>query len=118
MAYPTNRCRNCGTHVGPRRAVHPRYCPHCGADLPESKFPEIPTAPGAHASWILGAVSFCIPFAGLATGVIAIGLGLNARERIKNSHALLRGEGPATVGIILGSLACLIWLAACLGVGR
>lgn len=115
MTRSADRCTRCRAVVRTRRDVRPRFCPQCGAEMPRRSAGAIPVAPGSHAAWVLGAMSFCVPFAGLVTGIIAIGLGLTAREHIKNSPTVMRGEGPATLGIILGSLASLLWLSTCMG---
>lgn len=68
----------------------------------------------AVASMVLGIVAvvfdFIFAWVGLICGIIALILGIVAKNQISNSNGQIGGGGMATAGIVLGAVALLLWL--------
>ena len=70
----------------------------------------MPTISGkAITSIILACVSLLLPCVGVLTGIIAIVLGYIAIKDIQTKPEQFTGRGAALSGIIIGSLALLVW---------
>lgn len=121
VARPT-QCPRCGHAVRPRGGVPARYCAICGFRLRplhvevQDALATRARARGAVAALVLGLLA-CIPLCGLPFGPFAIGLGLCAKERIRQSAGRLGGNGMATAGIVLGVIMTALWGLAWLHVG-
>lgn len=89
-------CPNCSSPVPDDRAA---FCPRCGRPLSAvAAAPQAAQTSGkAIASLVCG-----IPFFGFFTAIAAIVLGHLAKRDIRRSGALLKGDGLATAGLILG----------------
>jgi Domain of unknown function (DUF4190) len=61
----------------------------------------------ATASMVCGIVGLF--FFGIILGPIAICLGVSAKKKIKENPQALTGEGQATAGIVMGSIAVALW---------
>ena len=116
MAY-ARQCERCKRVIAPRGDATPKFCPFCGQPLsgvpiamdPE-QYQEVRGTSGfAVAALVLGLLS-PVPMCGLLLGLLAIGFGLAAKRRIRESRGLYRGDGLATAGITLGIIGCLIQL--------
>lgn len=67
----------------------------------------------AVAAMVVGIVAFplgCLCGIGWLGSPVALGLGIAARRRIRESGGLLDGEAMATAGIVLGSIGLLLIL--------
>jgi hypothetical protein len=68
----------------------------------------------AVASMVLGIVAVVFDFiflwVGLICAIIALILGIVAKNQISNSNGQIGGGGMATTGIVLGAVALLLWL--------
>jgi hypothetical protein len=121
MAAEARHCGNCGTLATPRGDATPRFCPICGQPLragptASERHRPIgvqPFTPGsAVASLAFGVLSF-IPMVGLLIGMLAIVIGVHAKNRIAESGGRLSGNGLATAGITLGIIGAGIWFLVC-----
>ena len=122
-AAPPNAptCVRCGHAITAREGAPPRYCAVCGHRLTPLHI-EVDYALGgaprtagiAVAALVFGLFAF-IPMCGLPLGLLAIGLGISAAERIKRSDGRLEGRGLAVAGIVLGVIGSVIWTLVCLG---
>lgn len=95
-------------------------CTGCGSNLDEMPDPEynyvddpfpyptVKTNELAVASFILGIISLALCC--VILGPVALILGIIAKNQIKESGGFQKGEGMALVGIILGSIALLIFI--------
>lgn len=70
-----------------------------------------PHAKGATAAMVCGIIGVVAWFAGVILGVVAVGLGIAAKRRIRRQPGLA-GGGKATAGIVLGSIAIVISIIA------
>jgi hypothetical protein len=100
----------------------PRFCAVCGQrlvrlhdEVKQALASGPQTSGAALASLVLGISSF-VPALGLFSGLVAIVLGLKARDKIDRSRGTLVGRGFAVAGITLGIVGCLISWLVCLRV--
>ena len=115
------QCNRCNEVVTPRGDTTPRFCPRCGERLggapveaPDTRLADRGKITGsAIASLAFGVVALFPSVLGVLFGIIAIGLGVTARQRISKSRGTLGGEGLATAGIVLGILGVMLNLAIC-----
>jgi hypothetical protein len=63
---------------------------------------QLPNAPGAVASMVLGIVGVVMGALGIVLGIVALVLGNKARDEIRAHPGVYGGEGYATAGRILG----------------
>jgi hypothetical protein len=117
------KCARCGRSIAPRREGPACYCPVCGfrltplhveVNLALTGAPK--TAATAIAALVFGLLAF-IPMCGVPLGLVAIGLGISAGQRISVSGGRLGGQGLAVAGIVLGVIGCLLWTLTCIGLG-
>ena len=113
-------CGRCGRSTTPRGGEPPRYCAVCGQrlvplhDEVQRALASGPRTSGAALAALVVGISSLIPTWGLFSGLVAIILGLKARERIDHSRGTVGGRGFATAGITLGVIGGLISLLVCL----
>jgi len=114
------KCVRCGHTIVARGDGPPRYCAVCGhrltplhveVDYALGGAPR--TAGSAVAALVLGLFAF-IPMCGLPLGLLAIGFGISAKDRIKRSDGRLDGHGLAVAGIVLGVIGSVISTLFCL----
>ena len=70
-------------------------------------------AVGALVTGILAGLCGLAGIAGILFGPVALGLGISSRRRIANSNGMLRGDGLALTGIVLGAIGTVVsvfWL--------
>jgi uncharacterized Tic20 family protein len=68
------------------------------------------TSGEATAAMICGIIGLL--FFGIILGPIAICLGVSAKNKIKQNPEALTGECQATAGIVMGSIAVVLWVIA------
>jgi hypothetical protein len=116
MSVATKNCPMCGEQI----LAVARKCRYCGEYLdPEAKAQNLPNVferslmpVGRPSSAIAAgylALFAVLPFIGLIPGVLAVVFGISALKKISRDPSLC-GKGRAWFGIILGTLAQLIWI--------
>ncbi len=124
-ALPANarKCARCGRTIVPRGEEPARYCAVCGyrltplhVEVDLALTGTSKTAGTAIAALIFGLLAL-IPVCGVLPGLVAIGLGISAGQRISASGGRLGGQGLAVAGIVLGVIGCLIGTLTCIGLG-
>jgi predicted RNA-binding Zn-ribbon protein involved in translation (DUF1610 family) len=109
---PRRPCPMCGEMI-PVKALKCRFCGEV-FDQALRNAPQLHNVAGtptttsgkAIAAMVCGIVGFplgicCI---GLAPGIVAVALGVQAKQEIKASRGTIGGEGMATTGIVLGAI--------------
>ena len=140
MIAHERHCSNCRRTILPRGGRTPAFCAYCGQRLDDQAFrrptekrplPRIDLGEGrplprgqlgtktsgrAVAALVLGIIApftfTCAPL----PGIIAIALGVQARNEISASGGFLTGRGLATAGIVLGMISLIFVGFVCIGV--